>query len=92
MTVSENLLTKLRCMKTCSPLSRANAALVSDVNDAIRAGQACDMLGRTIDTEMDAALINAERTVLYPVFNGVLQMLLDEVVDLKSVGIAKNWE
>ena len=80
--VSDELLKIMRCLETGSPLRRADADLCQQINEAIDAGRIRNRSGRSVDRRVDEGLVNEERTLLYPVYNEVPQLLRDEAIEL----------
>lgn len=80
--VSDELLKIMRCLETGSPLRRADADLCRQINEAIDAGKIRNRSGRSVDWRVDEGLVNEERTLLYPVYNEVPQLLRDEAIEV----------
>lgn len=80
--VSDELLKMMRCLETGSPLRRADAKLCQQINEAIDAGKIRNRWGRSVDRQMDEGLVNAERTLLYPVYNEVPRLLREEAIEV----------
>ncbi len=80
--VSDELLKIMRCLETGSPLQRADSGLCQQMNEAIGAGRIRNRLGHSVEEHVDEGLVNQERTLLYPVYNEVPQLLRDEAIDL----------
>ena len=83
--VSDELLKITRCLVTGTPLARADAELCQRVNAAIDAGKLRNRLGRTIDARIDAAFVNADGSLMYPIYNEVPQLLRDEAIELHQL-------
>ncbi len=80
--VSDELLKMMRCLETGSPLRRADTGLCQQINEAIDAGKIRNRLGRSVDRRVDGGLVNEERTLIYPVYDEVPQLLRDEAIEL----------
>ena len=83
--VSDELLKIMRCLETGSPLRRADANLCQQINEAIEAGKIRNRLGRGVDRRVDEGLINEERTLLYPVYDEVPQLLREAAIELSQL-------
>ena len=88
--LSQDVIRRLCCMHTSSVLQRASQETTDLVNQAIQTGQLRDKLGRTVSEPIDGGLVNAEHTVLYPIVNGVVQMLRDELIELEPLQVKES--
>lgn len=91
--IDPQMLSLLRCLQTHSPLRCADSSLRDRVNRAIAAGRVYNPFGRRLLQTLDEALVNAEGTVLYPVRQGIPQLLVDEMIllaQLDSLGQEEN--
>jgi uncharacterized protein YbaR (Trm112 family) len=84
--LDKDLLAILACPETKEPVALADAALVAKVNAAIEAGKVKSRDGQAVTRPMEAALVRQDRKVLYPVRGGIPIMLIDESIQLDSVG------
>ena len=82
--LDDAILSRLRCMHTASPLHLADVEALQSINHEIANRTLRDRLGRTITKPFDAGLLNQEGTVFYPIINGIIQMMRDELIELDS--------
>ena len=83
--ISNDVLNRLRCMHSHSVLQEASPAILQAINDAIVSGVLKNGLGQVVSRPFEAGLVNESSTYFYPVVRGVVQMLRDESVDLKTL-------
>ncbi len=81
---SDELLALFRCPVDHTPLTRADAALVEQVNQAIRDGTLRNQLGETVTEPMQSAVVSENGQRLYPIHNGILTMIADEAIPWDS--------
>lgn len=60
----------------------ADSALIAEINVAIQAGKAQSLNGNPIRQNLDHGLINADRSLLYPIFNEIPTLVSDAAIDL----------
>lgn len=82
MHLPDDILERLRCPVTGGTLERADAALLSRVNAQIAAGQALTRLSDVVKTPVEAALINADRSLLYRIDGGIVALLATEAIEI----------
>jgi uncharacterized protein YbaR (Trm112 family) len=80
--ISAELLDALRCPATDSRLTIAARSLLTQFNDAVARGSLHNVRGRQIDRPLDAALLNAAKTLAYPVIDRIAVMVSDEAISL----------
>lgn len=80
--ISDALLSVLVCPTDRTPLARADDALVARLNQAIAARRLRNKAGDTLDKPLDAGLVRADGTLLYPVVDQIPIMLADEAIPL----------
>lgn len=85
---ADGLVLLLRCLETGSRLQLADAPTLSRVNQTIVEGRLVDRLGQRVERPLDGGLVNGEQTWLYPVCDGIPQMLLDEAISLTQEGLS----
>lgn len=76
------LLKILRCPVTGSKLQMAEQGLLDRLNQEIADGQLHDRLGRQFTREFDGALINADSTLGYPIYDRIPSLVADESIPL----------
>ena len=81
----QELLDSLLCPANRTRLAMAEAPLVARLNQAIAAGGLKNVSGDTIDRPLEAGLIREDRTILYPVRDGIPILLVDEGIPLGPV-------
>gem|GEM_PF-6198679 len=77
-------------MHSHSALRAASPATLEAIKNAIDAGELKNGLGQLVTSSFEAGLVNESFTCFYPVVNGVVQMLRDEIVDLKTLK-SETW-
>jgi uncharacterized protein YbaR (Trm112 family) len=78
--VDDRLLALLRCPQTGSALSHAPPEQLQRINQAILRGEVANRLGQRIEQPLEEGLINQDHSLLYPVYDGIAQMLADEAI------------
>lgn len=84
-TISDETLALLRCPVTGSSLAWADATILAAANEQIARGQLLTRLSQTVETSLEAALINADRSLLYPVRDGIIVLLPSEAIEIWEV-------
>ncbi len=83
--ISQEFLAMVRCPENRSPLQVADTALIDQINAAIRAGRITNRAGQKIPQPIDSGLVRVDRTVLYPVFDDMPILLIDEGILLEQL-------
>lgn len=83
--ISDELLEILVCPIDRTPLVRADDALVERVNRAIAQRRLRNKAGETLEKPLDAGLLRADGTLLYPVIDQIPIMLADEAIPLDQL-------
>lgn len=76
------LLKMLRCPKTGSPLQEAEPSLISELNAKIISGELSNLGGIKIEMPFDAALVNQDRSILFPVKGRIVALVYDRAIGL----------
>ena len=74
------LLAILCCPETHQPLSEADAALVSELNQRIASGALKNRAGQVLAEKLDGGLLRQDRQVLYPIRHRLPVLLVDEAI------------
>ena len=70
----------VRCPVTRGCLQPVPDAVISEVNRKIEAGQLFNQVGQKVDRELESVLINEERSLLVPVSDGIVSLIVDELI------------
>ena len=71
----------LRCVSTGQPLSVLDDPSVEELNEAIVAGKVVNRAGETMTRPLSGALLNADRTLCYPIVDGIPVLIGDEAIE-----------
>ena len=85
MAIDPDFLASLICPDTREPLSQADAGLVDKVNQAI-AGGLKNAGGAAVEKPLDGGLLRADGKLLYPIWNDIPNLLIDEGIPLDGLG------
>ena len=80
MSISAEFLTVLRCPVSGSRLTAADPPLVVQLNEAIAAGKLTTRGGEIVSTPLDEALLNEQRTLAYPLRNGIASLTAEAAI------------
>jgi len=83
--ISDELLAILVCPVDHSQLTVANAELVAALNREIEAGRLRTTIGETVARTIAGGLVNESRGVLYPIVDGIPNLLVDESIPLDQL-------
>ena len=81
-----------RCPVTKSPLTPASSDMVDALNQRIEAKQLRDRMERFVETKLEAGLVNADKSLLYPVKSGIPTLIPDEAIALEQLEAADATE
>jgi uncharacterized protein YbaR (Trm112 family) len=84
--VRADVLAMLRCPHDRSELSAASETVVSQVNDAIRAGRLTNRAGKLAERVIDGGLVCADGAWIYPIVDGIPVLLRDDALPLHQLG------
>jgi uncharacterized protein YbaR (Trm112 family) len=65
----------------------AEDRLVVRVNRAIAAGRVTNRAGRLVDQPIGGGLLRTDKTVLYPILDGIPVLLADKAIPLEQIGL-----
>jgi uncharacterized protein YbaR (Trm112 family) len=82
MPISDDFLSMLRCPDDHSCLTRADAALVTQLNAAASTGRLKNKAGQAVSRQIDGALVREDRTLAYPIIDDIPILLIDEAIPL----------
>jgi uncharacterized protein len=83
--IDKKLLSILTCPTDHSPLNEAGGQVIARLNRAIAAGRVKNQAGRLVERPIDGGLIRADRTLLYPILDGIPVLLADEAIALSQL-------
>jgi uncharacterized protein len=84
--IDKGLLKVLVCPKDHSPLTAADSRLTARVNRAISAGRVVNCGGRSVTQPIGGGLVRQDKTLLYPIIDGIPVLLADEAIRLEQLG------
>ena len=84
-TMEKELPAILVCPTDHTPLSRADGRTINRVNRAIAAGRITNRAGRPVEQPIDGGLVRSDKTLLYPVLDGIPVLLADEAIPLTQI-------
>lgn len=82
MAIDPKLLEILVCPETHQPVKLADAELLKSLNERIKAGGVKNHQGEPVGKPIEEGLVREDGKCLYPVEDGLPNMLIDERVDL----------
>jgi uncharacterized protein YbaR (Trm112 family) len=80
--LADDILALLRCPVSGSRLERADGELLARLNAQIAAGQALTRLSEPLTEPVAAGLVNADRSLLYPIVSGQVVLLATEAIEI----------
>ena len=80
--VNAELLKLLCCPETHQSLALASSAMLETVNRKITSGELLNRSGKPVSASLTQGLLRADGKVLYPVYNDIPVMLVDEAIVL----------
>src|SRR5687767_12554214 len=80
--VHDFFLQVVRCPATRQPLHVAGADLVERINQAIAVGAVVGKDEERLTRRLDGGLVNADRSLLYPIYDEIPCLLADRAISL----------
>ncbi len=80
--IDPELLKILACPATHQPLSEADDAALSALNERVQAGGCKNVGGQEVTEPLDGALLREDGTIAYPVRDTIPVLLVDEGIPL----------
>ncbi len=80
--MDDAFLSMLRCPRTGGELRVAGADQLAAINESVRKGEFKNAAGRKLATAMEGALVSACGSWLYPVYEGIPVLLVEEALEL----------
>ncbi len=76
--LNAELLALLVCPETHQDVALATPLEIAEINEAIRKGHVKTAAGTPVDQAVEAALIRSDRSIAYPIRDGIPVMLVAE--------------
>ena len=76
--LNAELLALLVCPATHQDVALATSVEIAQINEAIRKGQVRTVAGNAVGQPVEAALVRADRSIAYPIRDGIPVMLVAE--------------
>jgi uncharacterized protein YbaR (Trm112 family) len=70
----------VRCPATQSRLTCLPESSVLKINERIQAGDVFNQIGKRVEQELESVLVNGDHTLLVPVREGIVTLLVDELI------------
>ena len=83
--IHPQLLSILRCPATQSQLQIADQTVIDRINEAIAAGKMQSRVMETLTRPLDSGLVNADGSLLMPVYENIPDMNPDDVIALEKL-------
>ncbi|MFO0914247.1 MAG: hypothetical protein U0795_14910 [Pirellulales bacterium] len=74
----------LRCPVTRSTLQLVPADELVQLNRRVLAGEVVNQIGQPVPRPLDAALVNLDQSLVYPVWNEIPQLVAEEAIAWKT--------
>src|SRR5690554_6374989 len=81
-----------RCPQTHQALGELDADILRKVNEAVRAGALKNHAGETIQKIIAGGLISADQASIYPVRDGVPNLLIDDRIAFNDLYRSKQYQ
>jgi uncharacterized protein YbaR (Trm112 family) len=82
MSLRDGILESLRCPVTGSPLALADADLLQRVNELVASQRLQTRISERVIVPITAALVNADRTLLYRIDRGIVSLLASDAIEI----------
>lgn len=83
--IDKELLEILVCPDDHTPLCVADEELVARLNRAITAGEIKNRSGEAVQKNVQGGLVRQDKTLLYPVIDGIPVLLVDDAIPLDQL-------
>lgn len=83
--IGQDFLKLVRCPQSGDRLTLAPDEVIQQANQAIRERKLDDVSGQTVDKELDSGLINADRSILYPIRDEIVTLIADQGIALDQL-------
>jgi uncharacterized protein YbaR (Trm112 family) len=80
--IDADLLRILRCPREGSKLALADDSLIQNLNEQIRRGELRDAQDQKVEDPIEAGLLTATGTRLYPIRGGIPTLIANEAIEL----------
>lgn len=87
--ISKELLEILVCPELRTPLFVADDDLLTALNRGVADGTLKNRAGEPVEKPLDGGLVREDRQVVYPVFDGIPIMLVDEAIPLEQLELRR---
>ena len=81
----QQFLEMLRCPVTQQPLEPIDEARLVSVNQAIQNGSLRNSLDENLEQPLEGGLVNQDGTLLYPLQNGIPNLIADDRISLDQL-------
>lgn len=88
MVINKGLLDILVCPETRTPFFVADDELLAALNRGVADGKLKNKAGEPVEKPLDGGLVREDRQVVYPIFDGIPIMLVDEAIPLAQLELA----